>query len=202
MPVIISDMEQGSIAWHNARLGIPTASEFKRIITPTGKLSASRDEYLGELLAEWALGEPMMDLSNNEWVERGKVLEPEARNAYRVLRGGDITQVGFVYRDEDRMVGCSPDAFVDEEGCLEIKVPMAKNHLLWFVRGCVPKSHIIQCQAQLWITGRAWVDFMSYHPELPEVLHRVEPHEPLFAAFDKHIPVFCEELAAGDRRGG
>ena len=77
---------------------------------------------------------------------------------------------------------------------------MAKNHLLWFVRGVVPKSHIMQCQAQLWITSRGWVDFMSYHPELPEVLHRVEPDEKLFKAFDEHIPVFCEELAAGRQR--
>ena len=49
--------QQGSVEWFEARLGIPTASEFSRIVTPTGKLSASRHAYMGELLASlgaWA----------------------------------------------------------------------------------------------------------------------------------------------------
>ena len=45
------DVEQGSRAWIEARLGIPTASEFSRIVTPGGKLSASRDEYAGKLIS-------------------------------------------------------------------------------------------------------------------------------------------------------
>ena len=34
--------------WREARLGIPTASAFKRILTPTGKGSSAADGYLAD----------------------------------------------------------------------------------------------------------------------------------------------------------
>ena len=68
--MIVLDHDQGSTEWIEARLGIPTASGFHRIITPTGKLSASRDAYEGELLAEWALGRPVTEFGGNDWTER------------------------------------------------------------------------------------------------------------------------------------
>jgi hypothetical protein len=37
--MITHDVTQGSPEWLEARLGIPTASEFDKIITPTGKPS-------------------------------------------------------------------------------------------------------------------------------------------------------------------
>ena len=89
--MIIHPAEQGSAAWSEARLGIPTASEFSRIITPGGKLSKSRDGYLAELLAEWALGEPVSDFMGTDWTERGHILEGEARAAYGVIRDADVT---------------------------------------------------------------------------------------------------------------
>ena len=59
--IVIEDVEQGSQSWIELRLGIPTASQFSRIVTPGGKSSSSRDAYMGELLAEWVLGEPYSD---------------------------------------------------------------------------------------------------------------------------------------------
>ena len=56
---IILDCEQGSPEWEAARLGVATASMCSKILTPTGRLSSARDEYVGKLLAEWALGEPV-----------------------------------------------------------------------------------------------------------------------------------------------
>ena len=112
-------------AWIEARLGIPTASEFSKIVTPGGKLSASRDEYIGTLLAEWALGEQDAEFQS-EWAERGKLLEPEARDYYRFHRDADVATVGFVYRDDARSVGCSPDGIVGGDGLLELKCPKAR----------------------------------------------------------------------------
>ena len=60
----VLDVEQGSREWVEARLGIPTASAFKRIVTSTGKLSAQRDAYQAELLSEWVFGEPAKDFDN------------------------------------------------------------------------------------------------------------------------------------------
>ena len=194
--MIILDVEQGSRAWIEARLGIPTASEFSRIVTPGGKLSASRDEYIGTILAEWALGEEDVGFQD-EWTERGKLLEPEARDFYRFHRDADVQPVGFIYRDEARSVGASPDGVVGEAGLLELKVPKAATHLRWLAVGTIPRQHSIQVQGQLWVSGRAWVDFMSYHPGLPPLIVRAEPDEKLQVAFDEAIPAFIGELMAG-----
>ena len=194
--MIILNIEQGRRAWIEARLGIPTASEFSKIVTPGGKLSASRDEYIGTLLAEWALGEQVDDF-DNEWTERGKALEPEARNYYRFHRDTEVKNVGLIYRDDSRTVGASPDGTIGEDGLLELKCPKASTHLRWLALGVVPRQHVIQVQAQLWVSGRAWVDFMSYYPGLPPLIVRAHPGEKMQVAFDEAIPVFIEELLAG-----
>ena len=43
------------------------------------------------------------------------------------------------------------------------------THLRWLsiVQARCRASTSIQVQGQLWVSGRAWVDFMSYHPGLP-----------------------------------
>ena len=191
--------QQGSVEWHEARLGIPTASEFRRIVTPRGNRSSSRHAYRGELLAEWALGEPVGGFTGTEDTERGQVLEPDARKYYAFVRDAEPREVGFIYRDEARLVGCSPDAMVGD-GLLELKCPQPGNHLLWLAMGVLPAKHFAQVQGCLWVTGAAWLDFMSYHPGLPEFLKRVEPDEKYQKALDAHIPEFIAELLAGRER--
>ena len=160
--MIILDVEQGSAAWVEARLGIPTASEFSKIITPGGKLSASRRDYFGTLLAEWALGEQDAGFQD-EWMERGKLLEPDARANYEFHRDEKVQTVGFVYLDESRDVGCSPDGLVGKDGALELKVPKAATHLRWLAIGEVPREHAMQVQGQ--IMGD-WTAMGGFH-ELP-----------------------------------
>ena len=125
---IIRGIEQGSDAWQQLRLGIPTASAFDRILTPK-KLepSAQQEMYIAELNAEWKSGEPCDDFGGGEWVERGKALEPEARREYAFEAKAKPEEVAFIYKDEQHMVGCSPDALVGDEGLLELKCPDAQN---------------------------------------------------------------------------
>ena len=112
-------MEQGSAQWIAARLGLPTASQFSRILTPrTLKPSASAERYLWELLAERIIGQPANDAST-KFMERGKAMEAQAVAFYELQRGVDTRRVGFVTRD-DGLVGCSPDRFVGDDGLLEI----------------------------------------------------------------------------------
>ena len=198
--MIVHPAEQGSAAWVEARLGIPTSSQFSRILTPGGKLSASRDGYLAELAAEWALGEQFSEFAGTEWTERGHILEGEARAAYGLLRDADVTEVGTCYMDERRLVASSPDGLVGDEGCLELKCPKAGTHLLWLSRGVLPREHVLQVQGQLWVTDCDWADFMSYHPGLPPLVVSVTPDEKLQAAMDEHIPTFIAELLAGRER--
>ena len=198
--MIVNPAEQGTVAWQEARLGIPTASQFSRIVTATGRLSKQRDSYLSELLAAWCLGEPVTDFLGTDATERGHVLEPDARKYYAFQRDVEPTTVGLIYRDESRMVGCSPDGLVGEDGLLELKCPMAPTHILCLCRGGLPPTHKAQVQGQLWVSGRKWCDFMSYHPQLPPLLIRVEPDLAYHAALDEFMPLFVEEVIAGRER--
>ena len=64
------DCEQGSERWHDCRLGVVTASQASRIVTPKGKPSASREDYLGELLAESLLGYPVSEFGGTFHTDR------------------------------------------------------------------------------------------------------------------------------------
>lgn len=192
--MITLDIEQGTAAWIEARLGIPTASNFGRIVTPTGKLSSQRDAYIAELCAEYVLGEPVSDFQGNEAVERGKVLENEARAYYEFQTDIPVEGVGFVYRCDDRMVGCSPDGLVGTCGGLELKCPQASTHLRWLAEGKLPTTHFAQVQGCIWVCGAEWWDFMSYFPNLPPLIVRVEPDEKYQAALDEHIPKFIADM--------
>lgn len=114
----IIDCEQRSQEWYQARMGIPTASEFSRIITPSGKASSSAVGYMGELIdeivrpmSERPEDEQMAAFSGNRHTERGNDLEPKARNWYQFVTGAGLTHPGFVLMDDGR-AGCSPDSFV------------------------------------------------------------------------------------------
>ena len=194
----VLDVEQGSREWVEARLGIPTASAFKRIVTSTGKLSAQRESYQAELLSEWVFGEPAKDF-DTAWTERGKALEPDARRYYSFHTDTEAQTVGFCLRD-DGIAGASPDSLVGDDGLLELKCPREDTHLLYLARGVLPTDYKVQVQGQLWVTGRAWADFMSYAPELPPMLVRVEPDKKFQAALDDHMPTFHAELMAGRER--
>ena len=187
------DVVQGSEEWIEARLGIITASEFKKVVTATGKLSKTRTRYLGELLAEWLLGYSVNEF-DNDWTERGRLLEDDAFKYYGLYTREKPRKAGFCYKDEGRMIGGSPDALVGKDGVLELKCPGEGMHLVYLVQGELPSEYSSQCQGLLWVTGRKWLDFMSYHPELPPFIIRVEPDEDYHAALDKHMPVFIKEI--------
>jgi len=63
--MITLELEQGTPEWFSARLGIPTASRYKDIVTPArGDKSKSYMTYLYELLAERMTGESADGFTN------------------------------------------------------------------------------------------------------------------------------------------
>lgn len=191
-------MEQGSAQWIAARLGLPTASQFSRILTPrTLKPSASAERYLWELLAERIIGQPANDAST-KFMERGKAMEAQAVAFYELQRGVDTRRVGFVTRD-DGLVGCSPDRFVGDDGLLEIKCASAAVHVGALLGG-VTDEYRAQVQGQLWITGRQWCDLLYFNPEMPPVLTRMERDPEFIAALSQAVGSFAERLADGAHR--
>lgn len=173
----IHECEQNSPEWYQARLGIITASMFKKVLTAkTMKLSASADEIENRIVAEILTGHEIEEFCGNGYTERGHELEPDAVSFYEMQTGMDTQEVGFITNDEGT-IGCSPDRLVGGAGLLEIKCPAAHTHIKSLLSGGVGDDHKPQVQGQLFVTERKWVDVFSYHPELPPSIIRVERDE-------------------------
>jgi hypothetical protein len=191
--VIILPVEPGSFEWLQARLGIPTASCFSKIVSPKQlKPSAQATGYMHQLCAEWLIGAPLDELDTPA-MARGRELEPQAVRYYEMQRDCETTVAGFCLND-DRTIGCSPDRLVGQDGGLEIKCPMGKQQVSNILNG-VDGEHRCQVQGCLWVTGRSWWDVLSFHPQLACSLVRVERDPAFMAALDDALPAFVEGLA-------
>ena len=167
--------KQGSDEWFAARRGIPTASEFSRIITPkTGKLSAGVDLYIAELIAQAAGFDDAWQ--GSYWADRGLMLEDEAIAWYEFEHEVSVDRIGMIIREDGAVAG-SPDGLIDEDGGIEVKCPMAKNHILTMMAGDMPDKHKPQVHGLLYLSGRKWWDYLSYCPDFEPLLIRVEPDE-------------------------
>lgn len=172
----IIDCEQNTPAWVEARLGIPTASRFERILTPKDfRLSTSANKLICELIAEKLLGQ-FGDSEETDWMNRGSNLEDIAADDYAFTHDVDLQRVGFITTD-DGLIGCSPDRLiVGRQAGLEIKNPSAKVHISYILNpDSLLDAYRCQVLGSLWITGFEYWDLMSYHPYLPRVIVRCEP---------------------------
>lgn len=191
------DMRQGSDEWEQARLGIPTASQFKRIITPkTLKLSEQRHKYKHQLLAEWLTGQSMDSEFVSGPMERGSALEARAVAYYEVERDVKVDRVGFCLRD-DRQIGCSPDGLVGDDGGLEIKCPMAPACVGYLLDEKIEEDYLLQVQGGLYITGRKWWDVLGWNPDMaqfPLPIVRMDRDETVIEAIHNGLEIFLSEL--------
>jgi len=169
--MIFQDLEHNSDLWFKARLGLPTASCFNKIITPkTGKLSSQADAYANRLISEIILGRPQETFPPTYWMERGEMLEAEAKQLYTFDTGYSIKNGGFATDDLGRC-GASPDARVFDGkrliGGAEIKCPAPWTHVENLLRDEIDPDYIPQVQGQILIYGFEFVDWFSYHPDMP-----------------------------------
>ena len=188
----VLDMEQGSPEWFAARAGVPTASCFSDVLAKgEGK---TRRKYLLTLAGERLTGEPAESYSNAH-MERGKVMEEEARDLYAFQTDAEIQRVGFLL-DEALRAGASPDGLIGEDGMVEIKTKLPHLQLEALIAGKLPAEHRAQVQGALWVSGRDWCDFVSYWPRLPLFRIRVERDEAYIATLADAVMQFNDELDA------
>lgn len=186
----ILDVEQGSPEWFAVRRGVPTASRFSSIITPKyGEYAAAAETYINQLIDELMRPQESEQFGGNLHTQRGKDMEPEARELYAFEHDVVPQQVGFIKNDAGTL-GCSPDSLIGTDGGLEIKCPDGPTHVKWLRAGGVPDEHKPQVHGSLIITGRAWWDFLSYCPGYQPLLVRVHPDgftEKLRAHLDRFL---------------
>lgn len=188
----IIECEQGSAEWIEARLGIPSASNFAKLVKMNGDKSTQASAYIQALAAEKITGEPTY-MKVTEHMERGTELEPYARDAYERITGESVEQVGFCLHD-DIEAGASPDGLVGEEGGLEIKCPSAQIHIEYLEANKVPAKYYQQVQGCLWVTGRLWWDFMSYHPDMKPLIVTVERDEDFISKLETQVRIAVDKI--------
>lgn len=192
--MIILDIPQNTDEWHQARLGIPTASMMSSIITSTGKASTSAKTYMNQLLADWVAGKPVDNWEGNKFTEIGHDREQEVVSLYQLITDNTIEPIGFCFKDENRQVGCSPDGLVDENGLFEQKNPKGSTMIKYLLNSNPPAEYKVQVQAQLWITGREWCDFMVHHPDLGHKLWTIERDEQFITTMSGMVSKFNTEM--------
>ncbi len=173
---VYEELEQGTDEWLQARCGLVTASELHKILTSTGQWSNSEtcNSLLRKLAAE-RITNAVEYTGANRNMQRGTLLEPFARALYNE-QIAPVTEVGFMTRDDwGFRAGYSPDGLVGEDGLIEIKSPLAQTHLDTVFKDKVPTQYKAQVQMGLRITGREWLDFVSFYPGTGLYVKRVYP---------------------------
>lgn len=188
----IIECTQGEPDWFAARLGIPTASEFHTLLAvgKQGGKSLTRKAYLNKLAGEILTGEPMTNFVSAD-MERGKLMEDEARDLYAFMNSIEPQRVGFI-RNGDK--GASPDSLIGVNGGLEIKSAAAHIQIDRLLDGELPSEHKAQVQGSLWVAEREWWDFASYCPKLPLLVVRVYRDEAYIAKLATEVDLFNIEL--------
>jgi len=190
-------MEQRTDDWFQARLGKVTASRVADVVAKTKSgYSASRDNYMADLIVERLTGQKASSFSNAA-MEWGTEQEPNARAAYSARTGELVEEVGFIDHPTIAMSGASPDGLVGE-GIVEFKCPNTATHLEYLLADKVLEKYVTQMQWQMACTGRPWCDFVSYDPRLPEHLQmlvvRVPRNEVRIIELEDEVRKFLAEL--------
>ena len=167
MPNYRFDIEQQTDAWFEAKLGKFSGSDFHIML---GNSQAKKD-FLWEKFAEIKYQDSDKEDFSTYYMERGKVLEHEARRMYNVTKEVVVKEVGLV-EDDGEFAGyavCSPDGLVGDDGIIEIKCLSAKFHEQYTnpisdKYEYIKPEYRTQVQYNLLITDRKWCDFVYYHP--------------------------------------
>ena len=98
------------------------------------------------------------------------------------------------------MAGASPDGLVGDDGLVEFKCPKTETHLDTWLSQAAPEKYVPQMQWQMACTSRAWCDFASYDPRVPDELKlfvvRVPRDDALIQDLEEQAVAFLAEVDA------
>jgi len=195
------DIEQGSDEWLAVRRGILTASEMLLIMTPTLRPASNDKEraHMFELLGQRITGYTEPHYISDDML-RGHEDEIEARIRY-AEHFAPVTECGFVTNDDHGVViGYSPDGLVGDDGLIECKSRRQKFQIETILADEVPAEYLLQIQTGLLVTGRKWLDFVSYCGGMPMFVKRVWPCPEIQQAIIAAASAFEQRLAAAQAR--
>lgn len=185
---------QGTPEWFAARLGLATGSKFSDVLA--GGKGLTRKAYAVQLALEIVTGKQAETFTNQAMLD-GTEREPIARALYEAHTGNFVDEVGFCRHDSIEC-GISPDGLIDEDGGIEIKCPKASTHAGYLAIPAEPSTYTAQIQGCMWVTGRSWWDFVSYHPDFPEnaqlIVRRVKRDSDYIVKLEQAVKAFRNEV--------
>jgi predicted phage-related endonuclease len=196
----ILEGEQGSYQWLQNRAGIPTASEFKNLLTDGMQIRKWSTEmplkFLALKLAEKWTGHAQAEDLNTFAIEQGRIVEERARPWYALTYGVEVKKVGLCVTDDGR-AGCSPDGLIGEDEGIEIKSPYAKTHVAYLLAGELPTEYAAQVHGSLYVTGRPRWNFLSFRMGFPKFVIVVERDEEIIGKIGVALAEFNDRFDAG-----
>jgi putative phage-type endonuclease len=197
-PGILINCEQRTEEWAALRCGKVTASRIADILAEIKKgESASRRNYRMELVIETLTRVPVPQYVSPEMLW-GTDQEPFARATYELKCDTTVDTTGFAIHSHIPRFGASPDGLVGEDGLVEFKCPNTATHIGYLLGQSLPAEYASQMFAQMACTGRAWCDFVSYDPRLPEHLQlfirRLFRNDAIIGEIERKIEEFLEEV--------
>lgn len=198
----IIDCAQGTPEWHEAKLGIPSASKFSDVMA--GGEGKTRSKYMRQLAGELRTGVTREDFRGAA-MDRGTAQEPELISLYSMMANVEVQPIGFIKRPlRIGFAGCSPDGLIGKDGLVQIK-SAAPDILIDIMKaGRVPPEHLPQCQGEMLVTGRVWCELVIGNSatggrpgDLPMPLfrRRIKRDPSYIARLTVAIETFNEELA-------
>lgn len=211
LPDLVSKEQQTEIEWREKRLGMITGSNFGKLIKSDRKggytLSASKTAKdliykiaWERLLKEGNISNGLGRLNiSSQSMNHGNDYEPEAILKYKEITGNEVIyKQNFV--ELDNYIGGTPDAYVGDDGIIEVKCPFnGGNHLESMLDNVIYNpEHVYQIQGYLWMTGRQWCDYVTYDPDLIESLQiniiRVERDEDIIEGIKSVMSLVKEKI--------
>lgn len=169
---------------------------------PSEAVQQVRRTYMLKLAGERLTGEPM-DMVMTRDMERGHIVEPEARDLYTLQTEVVLERVGFIKRGR---VGCSPDSLIGKHGGLEIKTKHPHLLIDMILKDEFPEEHKAQVQGTMWLLDREWwdlnvvatveIDGRPTLANLPPFIKRAYRDEPYIANLAAEVDRFNSDLDA------
>ena len=156
-----------SVAGYKAK---PSADSVRRALAGEviERPSDTAIRYADDLAIERISGKPYGIPAKTWLLDRGHEMEFAARMKYEATRREFVTEAGLCIDDDD-VFAYSTDGLVGADGLIEVKAPIdsTKIRVMWQTGDVSEYMH--QMQGGMWITGRAWCDFLMYVPDLAAV---------------------------------
>lgn len=173
--MIVSNVEQGSVDWHNLRHGKVTGSKLKGVYGIRTASQTILKTIVSERMTE-------LDLENfcGKKMEWGNQWESMALEKAAEYRGIDFEVCGMMISEEMEGFGLSPDGVYYQKkvivGGAECKCPDSHTHVGYMLGDELPKEYKWQVLGNFIMSDKIeWWDFVSFDPRnynRPLFVHR------------------------------